>query len=87
MTEAYPPDVREFVQQVIANGDYSSEEDVVIAAVRALRDLKQWRSTSLEADDIASAWRGVSQMEAGQGRPFTEVDSDIRNQHGFSPRR
>ena len=39
-----------------------------------------------QEDDQASIRRGLEQMEAGQGRPLAEVDADIRQRLGFSPR-
>lgn len=41
----------------------------------------------LEPDDVASIHRGIKQMEAGMGRPFDEVDADIRKSFGMQPRR
>ena len=38
MIEAFPPDVRQFVRQEIADGRYQSQEELVAAVVRLLRD-------------------------------------------------
>lgn len=40
MSETLPPDLKEFVQQAVANGEFASEDDVVNAGVCALRELK-----------------------------------------------
>jgi hypothetical protein len=40
-------------------------------------------SHPLDPDDLASVQRGIEQMDAGQGRPFIEVDAEIRQNLGF----
>lgn len=44
-------------------------------------------SIPLEPDDVASIQRGIKQMEDGMGRPFDDVDADIRKNLGMQPRR
>ena len=52
------------------------------------QDLHQRAMVALrrQEDDQASVRRGLAQMEAGQGYPLAEVDADIRQRLGFSPR-
>lgn len=38
MTEAFPPDVQEYVRGEIAAGKYRNEEELLVEAVRFLRD-------------------------------------------------
>ena len=38
MTEVLPPDLQQFVKQELANGAYQSEEELMVDAVRLLRD-------------------------------------------------
>ncbi len=40
-TKAFPPDIERFVQTVVQRGDYGCKEDVVFAAVRAMRKSQQ----------------------------------------------
>jgi putative addiction module CopG family antidote len=68
MKHTYPPDVLQFVQRSLETGEYASEDDVVVAGMRALRELKQ-RHQSLR-DDIQAA---VAEIDAGQGEPW-DVD-------------
>ena len=68
MKHAYPPDVLQFVQRSLETGEYASEDDVVVAGMRALRDVKQ-RHQSLR-DDIQAA---LAELDVGQGEPW-EVD-------------
>ena len=37
MSETYPPDVREFMRQQLESGEYRSQEELFVAALRALR--------------------------------------------------
>ena len=39
-----------------------------------------------EQEDHAAIREGIKQMEAGQGRPLSEVDADIRKEFGYPPR-
>ncbi len=68
MKHAYPPDVLQFVQRSLETGEYASEDDVVVAGMRALREVKQ-RHQSLR-DDIQAA---LAELDVGQGEPW-EVD-------------
>lgn len=65
MSVTLPPDIQEFVRQAIANGDFANEDDVLIAGVRALRELKS-RHDSLRHDIQAA----IDEMDAGQGEPW-----------------
>ena len=65
MSQTFPKDVQDFVQQVIADGQYANEDDVVIAGVRALRELKQ-RHAELR-QDIQVA---VAELNRGEGEPW-----------------
>jgi len=38
MSEPFPRDIQQFVRQELASGNYRSEEELVVAAVRFLRD-------------------------------------------------
>jgi putative addiction module CopG family antidote len=71
MKHAYPPDVLEFVQGSLKSGEYASEDDIVVAGMRALREIKQ-RHQSLR-DDIQAA---LAEVDSGQGEPW-DVD-DIK---------
>jgi putative addiction module CopG family antidote len=69
MKHAYPPDVLQFVQRSLETGEYASEDEVVVAGMRALREVKQ-RHQSLR-DDIQAA---LAEIDAGLGEPW-DVDS------------
>jgi putative addiction module CopG family antidote len=71
MKHAYPPDVLQFVQRSLETGEYASEDDVLFAGVRALREVKHRRQ--LLRDDIQAA---LAEIDAGLGEPW-DVD-DIK---------
>jgi putative addiction module CopG family antidote len=65
MIETFPRDVQEFVQQAIANGEFANEDDVVIAGVRALRELKQRHAILRQDIQVA-----VAELDRGEGEPW-----------------
>lgn len=49
--------------------------------------LRPWRSEQETAESIAAIQRGIDDAEAGRMRSLDQVDADIRNELGFSPRK
>lgn len=70
-----PPDVQEQISQHIATGHYSSEDDVLRAALRAL---------ALRHEELVAIQAGFDDAEAGHLSPFEDVDADMRRWFGFS---
>lgn len=68
MSNSFPPDVQEFLAGAIASGEYQSEDDVVVDAVRAFCELKR-RHAALQ-QDIRDA---ITEMDAGQGESWDAV--------------
>jgi putative addiction module CopG family antidote len=77
MKHAYPPDILQFVQQSLAAGEYASEDDVVIAAMRALRDVRQRHQTL--RDDVQAA---IAELDQGQAAPWDieEMKAELSGQ-------
>lgn len=77
MSETLPPDVRQFVQQAIANGEYATEDEVITQAVRVLRDITE-RHQKLRADVQAA----VDEVDAGKGEPWNadEIKAELDEQ-------
>jgi len=73
MSYAFPPEIRELIDQIMATGFYVSEEDVLQAALHALND---YHAT------IADIRQGLIDYEQGRGEPLAEAMADIRRQLG-----
>ncbi len=75
MAYAFPPDVRQLIQEAENFGEYVSEDDVLRDALSAL--IRQ-------NEDLAAIREGIADMEAGRFRPVSEVDAEIRRKLGFA---
>jgi Arc/MetJ-type ribon-helix-helix transcriptional regulator len=71
MSYAFPPEIRQLIDQSLATGVYSSEEDVLQAALYVLGD---YHAT------IADIRQGMSDYAAGHGEPLSEAMADVRQQ-------
>ena len=69
MNETLPKDVQDFVHQAVANGEYASADDVMIAALRTIRELRQRRESLRQ--DIAV---GVGELDRDEGEVW-DVDA------------
>ena len=65
MPEQFPPEINEFVQAELAAGDYRSQDELVLDALRAFRELKLRHQGLL--DEVRKA---TSQAERGELRPL-----------------
>ncbi len=72
MTETFPPDLRQFVQHEIANGVYGSEQELLVDAVRLLRE-QHSRLAGLREEIQAR----LDALERGAGIEL-EDDEDLR---------
>lgn len=75
MTYEFPPDVAADVQQRMASGRYSSEDEVLRDSFRALRSRDQ---------EVAAIQDGIEDMEAGRTKPLREFDREFREQNNIS---
>jgi Arc/MetJ-type ribon-helix-helix transcriptional regulator len=72
MSYPFPPDVAHLVQQVMATGNFGSEDEVLRAAL----------NTHLEYDEVRNdIQRGIDDMENGRVTPLEEVDSAMRTKY------
>jgi Arc/MetJ-type ribon-helix-helix transcriptional regulator len=71
MSYAFPPDIKQLIDQNMATGIYSSEEDVLQAALHALSD---YHAT------IADIRQGMSDHAQGLGEPLSAAMADVRKQ-------
>ena len=65
MPDLFPPDIEQFVQQELASQEYQSRDDLIVDAVRVLRELKT-RHQKLR-DDVRHS---IAQAERGEVRPL-----------------
>ena len=73
MPYAFPPEIKQLIDQNMATGVYASEEEVLQAALHALSD---YHAT------IADIRQGMSDYKQGLGEPLSEAMTDIRRQLG-----
>ena len=66
MTIAIPSDLDLFVQQQLASGEYRSQEEVVVAGLQVLRELKD-----RQADFRRDVQMGVEELDRGEGIKLT----------------
>ena len=74
MLTALPPDVRQFVDNAIASGEYQSEEEVLVSAVRVLRELME-RHEAIRRD----IQQAIESLDRGDGTPLNmdEIKSEL----------
>ena len=65
MSVVFPPELEQFIQQELATGKYQSEDDVLLAGLRLLRE----REARLQAlrNDILPA---LEQLDRGEKAPL-----------------
>ena len=86
MTAKLPTELRQAIQD---SPDGLRLEDDQTQAVYVVIDEETHRRAMRalrEQEDHAAVREGIEQMEAGLGRPFAEVDAEIRRELGFRPR-
>ncbi|HEX5472820.1 MAG TPA: hypothetical protein VFW73_13095 [Lacipirellulaceae bacterium] len=76
MSYAFPPEIKLLIEQNLATGMYSSEEDVLQAA---LHSLSEYHAT------ITDIRQGVSDYQRGLGEPLAKAMADIRQQLNSRP--
>lgn len=65
MVFTMPPDLDAFVHQVVATGTFSSEEDVIVAALRLLQE-RERRLQELRDELLPS----IEELNRGEGKPL-----------------
>lgn len=74
MSYAFPPELERLVRAKLASGEYSSEDELLLEAMRVLID---------RDEAVAAVEHGLRDMEAGRVRPLDEVDADLRRKYGI----
>ena len=69
-----PPELEPFVEQEFATGRYITREDVVVQALRWLREERQ--------EAVSGIKQGLNDVAAGRTQPVAEAFADIRKEFG-----
>ena len=75
MPYQFPPEVEKLVKKQMTTGNYNSEDELLLDALRTLDQRNE---------DLAAIQEGIDDMEAGRMRPLEGVADDIRKKHGWS---
>ena len=73
MSYAFPNEIKQLMDQNMATGNYSSEDDVLQAALHVLSDFNA---------TIADIRYGIGDYEQGKGEQLSQAIGDIRRQLG-----
>ncbi|MEX0678044.1 MAG: hypothetical protein WD063_13265 [Pirellulales bacterium] len=81
MAYPFPPDVKKLIDEQMALGGYSNEDEVLR---HALAVLGQFAYSSAEVNEeyqqtVTAVREGIADMEAGRVRPLREVIHEARN--------
>ena len=76
MPYAFPPEIRDLIDQNMGTGLYASEEQVLRAALHVLSD---YNAT------VADIRQGMIDYEQGRGEPLAQAMADVRRQLGPQP--
>lgn len=71
MPYAFPPEIKQLIEQNLATGMYASEEEVLQAALHAL---SEYHAT------VADIRQGMIDYEQGHGEPLSQAMADIHEQ-------
>jgi antitoxin ParD1/3/4 len=87
MLEHVPADLRQFVADALASGEYGSEAELILTALYVLKDRHDWHRMKYEAlkKDIAI---GIEQADRGQvvDGPLVFQRLRERRQQGTEPK-
>lgn len=76
MPYAFPPEIKQLIDQNMGTGLYASEDDVLQAALHVLSN---YNAT------VADIRQGIRDYEQAQGEPLSQAMADIRQQLGPRP--
>ena len=74
MPESFASDIVQRIDAQVATGQFASHDEVIRAALSALEQQQEdWEAIEL----------GITDMEAGRYRPFSQVDAELRSKHNI----
>ena len=80
MVYPFPPDLYRLLQEQMAAGNYSSEDDVLRDALLAL-DERRRSILEIDLEVVEGIRRGLADVRAGRVQPFAEFDAEMRAKH------
>ena len=75
MPYQFPPEIDRLVHEELAFGRYANEDEVLLAAMQALRE---------QDETIAAIQEGLDDLEAGRVCPLATVDAELRAKYGIT---
>lgn len=72
MPYSFPPVLEKLVSQEMASGEYNSEDEVLLEAMRSLREKKQTLSAICE---------GLADEQGGHVYSLEDVDAEMRDKY------
>jgi antitoxin ParD1/3/4 len=72
------PELQRFINDQVRAGRYGSADDVVNEAVSRLRTEDELLGQELDDEEIAAIENGLSQLNRGEGRPWTDVRAELK---------
>ena len=69
MVGVIPSDLEQFVQQQLATGEYRSQDEVVVAGLQVLREVKRRQAEFRQDVQI-----GIEQLDRGEGIKIAKND-------------
>jgi len=70
----FPPELDRLIREELATGAYASEEDLLLEAMRALREREEV---------MAGIQEGLADLDAGRVRSLASVDAELRTKHAI----
>ncbi len=69
-----PEAVERIVREKVASGEYASEADVLLEAIRSLQ---------AQDEEVAAIEEGIADVRAGRAQPFEEAQAELREEFPF----
>ena len=75
MSYDFPPSIQHLIRQHLSSGEYATEDEVLLDALRSLSEQKA---------DLTAVKDAIADMEAGDpGEPIDQIAKQIRAKHGW----
>jgi putative addiction module CopG family antidote len=78
-----PPDLREYIDEKLASGEYSSRDEVIAHALKVMRRVEEWLPSA--QDELQREIQiGLDELDAGKAEPWDvqEMKARLRAQYG-----